>query len=398
MVAASRLGKKRNVFDPKIPGDDLPRLLKVAAIYGPNASGKSSLVKAMNVVSNLLSTTPSEKTLIPVEPFRFDPALKGLPSNFEINFIEEGLRFQFILSATSDRIFEETLISYPKGKETLLYSRTFNPEAGETYNIGDTLEGGEIVHNAWRKLTGPRTLFLSQAVLNSSEELNQLRTPYNWFKTSSLCIAHDGMSTWSLLSRSMLLQNDKYKIMLQNFLQRVDVPITKIRFEEKPNTKFNIGPDADLNDYVKAVEENSKTKLTHTTLLGDAEFDFIEESGGTQNLMGFWLPWVKLNYVGSGGVVIVDELDSSLHPKIVEKLVQEHIESDVDTQLIFTTHDTHLMNTKLLRRDQFWVAERDEYGATQLFSIHDFQGRDSEDMEKRYYEGRYRGLPILSRS
>ena len=132
--------------------------------------------------------------------------------------------------------------------------------------------------------------------------------------------------------------------------------------------------------------------------MGDAEFDFSEESGGTQNLIGFWLPLLNLKDIHKEMVVIIDEFDSSLHPKIVESLVKDHLTNNVKSQLIFTTHDTHLMNTKILRRDQFWLTERDTNGATQMFSIHDFQGRDSEDIEKRYYEGRYRGLPILSRS
>jgi AAA15 family ATPase/GTPase len=395
MVASSRLGKKRNVFDPKVEGDDLPKLLKVAAIYGPNASGKSNLVKALNVVTKLLSSSPGENSKIPVQPFRFDSELLEKPSCFETNFIEDGLRFQYILRTTSERIFEETLTHYPKGKEILLYSRTFHPSTGESYDFGESLEGGKIVHDAWKRLTGPRTLFLTQAVLNSSEELQQLKAPYNWFKEASLCISQDGMSTWSVLSRSLVMRNSKYKEHLQNFLQQVDVPITNITFEE--HSTGNSTP-SDYEDYIKMAEEESKTKFTHSTSLGDAEFDFSEESEGTQNLMGFWIPWVRLKSKVGGGVVIVDELDSSLHPKIVENLVQQHLEGNVDSQLIFTTHDTHLMNTKLLRRDQFWVTERDTNGATQMFSIHDFQGRDSEDIEKRYYEGRYRGLPILSRS
>ena len=79
-------------------------------------------------------------------------------------------------------------------------------------------------------------------------------------------------------------------------------------------------------------------------------------------------------------------------------MIEKHIKSSVPSQLIFTTHDTHLMDTKLLRRDQFWITERDMNGATQLRSIHDFEGRESEDIEKRYYEGRYRGLPFVKRS
>jgi AAA15 family ATPase/GTPase len=398
MVASPRLGKKQNIFDPEVVGENLPKLLKVAAIYGPNASGKSNLVKAINLVSDLLHKAPGENHSIPVKPFRFDPLLADEPSVFEINFIVDGTRFQYVLATTVDRIFEETLICYPKGKESLLYTRKFLPETGEFYTFGESLEGGSIVHEAWRRLTSPKSLFLAQAALNSSEDLQQLKAPYDWLRNSNICIGQNSMHRWSVASRSMVMQNPETKDALQEFLQHLDVPVTNIRFEESEKFKSEIGPDSDINDYVRLVEKESKTKLTHTTALGEAEFDFNEESGGTQNLMGFWIPWLNLHAKNSGKVVVIDELDSSLHPKIVEILIQEHLAGNRKTQLIFTTHDTHLMNTKLLRRDQFWLTERDANGATQMFSVHDFQGRDSEDIEKRYYEGRYRGLPILSRS
>jgi AAA15 family ATPase/GTPase len=147
-------------------------------------------------------------------------------------------------------------------------------------------------------------------------------------------------------------------------------------------------------------KSKSKTVLTHKTVLGEAEFDFNEESEGTKNLIGFWLPWSVHSQSGISKqnlALIVDELDSSLHPEIVKSLVAKHIDNPTSSQLIFTTHDTHLMDTKLLRRDQFWLTERDVNGATQLRSIHDFEGREGEDLEKRYFEGRYRALPILRR-
>ena len=137
--------------------------------------------------------------------------------------------------------------------------------------------------------------------------------------------------------------------------------------------------------------------FTHKTALGEADLSFQEESEGTQNLVGFWLPWSTrdLSPDEDRCILAVDELDSSLHPTIVANLVKRHLEAEVPSQLIFTTHDTHLMDSGLLRRDQVWITERDENGATQLRSIHDFEGREGEDLEKRYYEGRYRGLPLV---
>ena len=142
-----------------------------------------------------------------------------------------------------------------------------------------------------------------------------------------------------------------------------------------------------------------KATLTHKTAIGSAEFDFSEESEGTKNLIAFHLPWHLMMNTSAAAkkwkTLVVDELDSSLHPKIVANLILQLLNSDKQAQLIFTTHDTHLMNTKILRRDQLWLTERDMNGATQLRSIHDFKGRETEDVEKRYYEGRYRGLPLI---
>ena len=121
MAATPRLSKKRNLFKSPVNGEKLPDLLKIAAIYGPNASGKSSLIRAMGIMGSLLAAPPtSNEESLPVSPFRFDPQLNDEPSCFEYNFIQGSLRYRFLLRMTAQRIIEEHLVSYPKGKETLL--------------------------------------------------------------------------------------------------------------------------------------------------------------------------------------------------------------------------------------------------------------------------------------
>jgi len=392
MVAYPRLGKRTNLLKPELEGENFPSLLKVAAIYGPNASGKSSLIQALGFAGSMMRRKADPESYIPVHPFRFDKELASQPSKFEYNFISRGMRYEYVVEATKERIHRETLTSYPKGKDVLIYSRHFVDGEGEKYDFG-SLEGGEIVHKAWRRLTSPRVLFLPQAIANSSDELQQLVPVSDWFRSSTLCIDQDSMTPWSIVARSYLHQHPEESRKLSKFLNKLDVPITEIRFDIVNAEKLTPSSWAD-DSILNSVEKDFKTKLTHTTDLGSAEFDFEDESGGTKNLIGFWLPWLHFG-AGDGGFVAVDELDSSLHPKIVEKVVREHLLGKSQKQLIFTTHDTHLMKTKVLRRDQFWIAERDRYGATNLFSIHDFDGRDSEDVEGRYYAGRYRGLPLL---
>jgi energy-coupling factor transporter ATP-binding protein EcfA2 len=383
MVAAPRLWKGDNVFKPDVEVEKLPNLLKVAAIYGPNASGKSNLIKAFDIVRDIANRQPSATfTPFPVAPFRFDLELANQPTRIEIHFIYAKQRYQFDLALTQERIIEERLMAFPKGKETLLYERQ-HTSSGDEYKFGSQLEGGKDLHELWRKVTGTQVLFISQAVANSSEDLNQLRTPFKWLQKGFRTVAGK-MDSWADDSQELARDFPRYAQEISSFLQEIDVPVANIRFD------------------ATSLESNeTKTVLTHKTLLGEADFDFHEESEGTKNLIGFWLPWSSIHkdskFRPDINVLIVDELDSSLHPEIVISLVRKHIASERPKQLIFTTHDTHLMDAKVLRRDQFWLTERDANGATQLRSIHDFEGRESEDLEKRYYEGRYRGLPIIRR-
>ncbi|QJI42160.1 ATP-binding protein [Pseudomonas sp. ADAK2] len=396
MVATPRLSKKRNVFKPAVDGEKFPNLLKVAAIYGPNASGKSSLIHAMGIMGRLIATTPlTNDQSLPVSPFRFDPELKDKPSYFEYNFIRKGVRYNFVLGLTSERIIEEKLTSYPKGKESLLYDRKFT-SGGEQYVFGVGFEGGKEVHSAWRRLTSPKALFIAQAVNNSSEELSQLKEPFGWFQTGLSIIGHDDLGTWSKASIRFLKMASDYTEELKDFLKEIDIPISSIRLDDNGDDHEEKGRSLTIQEFFAAAKKD-KIILTHISGLGSAEFDFSEESGGTKNLIGFWLPWFMLRLAGGEGVLAVDELDSSLHPELVADLIVKHLDSGLDAQLIFTTHDTHLMNTKTLRRDQFWITDRDANGATNLFSIHDFEGREGEDVEKRYFEGRYFGLPLIRR-
>ena len=401
MVAAPRLRKRENVFSPVVEGEKLPDLLKVAAIYGPNASGKSNLLSALNVVKTIAKSKPSDSGSIPVKPFRFDKQLSNQPSRFELNFIVKEQRYQFELSTTADRVIEERLIAFPKGKETLLYER-LHSETGEKYEFGRELEGGRDLHQTWRKLTGPKTLFISQAVANSSEEFNQLRIPFQWI-SEGVYVVTDGMASLTQASQRVAKKNPSLAVEIASFLQEVDVPVTLMRFDPIPQPEFTAA-GLGLDDRTSAGlfafgNSQSKTTLTHKTVLGEADFSFEEESEGTKGLIGFWLPWSLFGHENTPfRVLAVDELDSSLHPEIVANLVRKHLQFEQPVQLIFTTHDTHLMDTKLLRRDQIWITERDRNGATQLRSIHEFDGRESEDVEKRYYEGRYRGLPVIRKS
>lgn len=394
MVAASRLGNKQNTFIPSVEGEKLPPLLKVAAIYGPNASGKSNLVLALDTFLRITTPTSNTDTPLPISPFRFDPNLAEKPSEFEVHFITRRTRYQFILHLTSSRVLYECLISYPKGEETPLYERRFNGSSYE-YKIG-ALEGSPEIHNAWQYITSGRHLFIAQAAIASPDENAQLKAPFEWLSKGTLAFTESTFETFSQGTRHLISTDKRLSQDISNFLKNLDIPISniKVEYDEK-----NIGDPFSSSEAFRDITKKSKTTLTHNSALGEADFDYAEESTGTKNLFGFWLPWANLssNNLAEKRVLIVDELDSSLHPQIVENLVRQHISNKTPAQLIFTTHNTHLMSSKLMRRDQFWITERDKNAATKLYSIYDFSGREGEGIEKRYFEGRYRGLPFIRR-
>ncbi len=393
MVAAPRMHKRENVFKPVIEEKNFPDLLKAAVIYGPNASGKSNLLKALEVLETMALRAPNHTKPLPVSPFRFDPDLVNKPSMFEVHFIHQATRYRFDLAMTADRIHHERLCMYPKGKETLLYDRVF-VDGQEVYDFGLTMEGGEALINIWKNLTPPAVLFLVQAVNNSSEELKQLRQPYEWF-LNGLRSYLDGMNEMPKYVKDKVTINFPESTQdISSLLRDIDVPVTQLKVEETPNHQAVVDDSQAVDAKNKNLKALTKATFTYRTALGEADFSYDEQSEGTKNLIGFWLPWyLKIN--NAIDVLIVDELDTSLHPLIVQALVKKHIQEKNPSQLIFTTHDTHLMDAKVLRRDQFWITERDMNGATRLRCVHEFEGRDNEDLEKRYYEGRYRGLPFV---
>jgi len=394
MVAAPRIRKGNNIIEAPIKGESFPNLLKAAVIYGPNASGKSNLLKALRVISLVASRSAENNApTLPVRPFAFDTQLLDKPSEFEVHFIAGGVRYEFILHLTSDRIIKEELVHYPDGQSTPIYSREYVDDK-DHYSFGDMREDINII-NTWTRLTPPKTLFISQAVANSNEENNQLRTPFNWLN-SGVATLLNGMSS-SLSNTQALLANPKdvnYSDYLSEFLREVDIPISKVEVKTiRVPTLRNITPDGIPRDNFI---ERRLMLLTHQTALGEYNLSLDDQSDGTKNLVGFWLPWFIKDSIGRvQKVLAIDELDNSLHPLIVESLVKKHLAESKTTQLIFTTHDTHLMDAKILRRDQIWLTERDANGATLLRSVHDFEGRESEDIEKRYFAGKYRSLPII---
>lgn len=400
-TAAPRLKRKENTLQLKLPSDPVPPLLKAIAIYGPNASGKSNLIKALEVVSGFAHGHYKNRSSLPIAPFRFSELAIHQPSKFELHFVHGGVRFEFGLWVSARRIMREWLTCYPNGHASPLYDRQYSSESEkDEYTFGEALEGGSDLHRLWSNATTHDTLFLSRAVENSSDEFKQLRSVQEWFR-STLTVVDEPQARWLMWAANQTMQeHEDVREAVAAFLSEVDIPISSIKVDKRPGSMdFFKTPPSDPGALRRAVVELTgigqsqwQTTFTHLIRGKKFDFDFNDESDGTKSLYAFAPLWLSCAAIPQ--MLAIDEIDTSLHPAIVTKLVRTFLEQNT-SQVVFTTHDTHLMDSKLLRRDQYWIVERDQNGASILSSVYDYEGREGEDIEKRYFAGRYRGLPIV---
>ena len=379
MVAAPRLRKTGNTFKTHLKKDALPPLLKTAVIYGPNASGKSNFVKALNTLKGVFSNSDAERKAFNVQPFKLNEPTDTV-SKFCIAFIQADMRYEFGLWLTKERVIKEWLRYYPLGQEVLLFERQYNTNTlTDDYYFDNQLEGDDALHQLWKNLVSSKALFIKQAAANSNDTFKQLKQPVEWFKNLFVMGVQD-MKPFTKATQDVLINNSKLLESTVHLISSADIPIARIAI--KQSSDF-LGIDI------------VETKMTHDLGGKLVELDFEDESDGTKNLFTFAPLWElsKTRFK----VFIFDEFDSSLHPEIVAKLVEEQSNNPNNSQFIFTTHDTHLMSKKILRRDQFWFVERTRQGSSRITSLYEYKGSEGEDIEKRYYQGRYRALPVKSK-
>ena len=381
------------------------RLLKAAGIYGPNASGKSNLVKAISTMKQIVlkSTDDKLKENTTLKPFLLDRESSKEPTYFEVTFIQQEIRYQYGFTANSQRVFDEWLIAYPKGRARMLFSRFFDFEKNDTiWKFGSFLKGDK---NKLKSMTREDSLFLSVGAKWNNEQLNNI---YEWFQ-SKLKIK-DYSESWHNTTTSMLdnpkyddIENIHLKKQVIDFLKKADLGISgfKVRemnideldFLNKISSEYRKGlTEAFEKHPLKKVETLHRNDQNQIPVL----FDLEEESDGTQQLFYFAGPLILS--VRQGITLFVDEIESSLHPLLVRELIKFIQNPEINkkgAQLIFTTHDTTLLDSELFRRDQIWFTEKDKKDATHLYPLSDYKPRLGEAYQKGYLSGRYGAIPIL---
>ncbi|MBI5920193.1 MAG: ATP-binding protein [Betaproteobacteria bacterium] len=373
-----------------------PSLLRCAVIYGANASGKSNLIKALQYMRGVVAesaTVIQPGQTYAVQPFRLDTESAIEPTELEVTFILDDVRYQYGFAMTSQRIVSEHLLVYKAFKPQRWFERYFDAEAGrDVYEFGPGLKGPK---NLWEGATRPNALFLSMAVQLNSDAL---RPVFDWF-VNGLVIFNEQVQLSPQVSIQMLKQADGRK-QICDFLTAADISIADIEVVTRkvPGQAVHFDLVAGKTEVRTEEMEEHQLRFSHITEQGKAVFDLMDESNGTRNLL--FLTGPVMDILRKGLTLVIDELDTSLHTLLVRELVRLFHRPEVNiggAQLIFTTHDTSLLDAHdLFRRDQVWFVEKDRDQASALVSLSEFSPRKHEALERGYLMGRYGAVPFLN--
>ncbi|MGD0230541.1 MAG: ATP-binding protein [Syntrophorhabdales bacterium] len=399
-MAASRYYKgleESNCFDPNVSG--VPNLLRTAVIYGPNAGGKSNTMKAMQFMQAfvLVSHSYQEGQSINVSPFALSAETRTRPSEFELSFLRDGVRYQYGFAVTPVRVTKEWLLAYPEGKAQRWFERASDEKSDkENWYFGSKFVGRKQL---WQEATRKNALFLSTAIQLNNE---QLKPVFSWFQdTLDMILPKAAINLKFSLE---LCESEAGKARVMEFLESADLTISGIDVKKVriPFSQSDLPLDMppDMRDRIAHELQEKEVPLVFFQHPDDSgnliPISFSDESDGTQKLFAFAGPC--LDVFEKGRILFVDEMDTSLHPLLVRFLVENFHSTEANrnnAQLVFTTHDTSILDMDLFRRDQIWFVDKDRSSATKLYPLSDFSPRKGEAVEKWYLKGRYGALPFV---
>ncbi|AHG77819.1 AAA family ATPase [Mannheimia varigena] len=370
-------------------------LLHSVAIYGANASGKSNFIKAFHLMEQIVTTTSQRGDELDVKPFKLNQKNITAPSEFEVVFVIDGVRYQYGFSADKYQIYDEWLYAYPKNRPQKWFERVWvNDEKRHTWQFSSLFLGNKRL---WQESTRDNALFLSTAVQLNSEQLKPL---FDWFDKTLAFIGVDGLSP----SYTAQLCTKEQKNEIIRLLRTADFNIhdIKVQIEDFDESKLPDDMPSELKNHLvkalKGTKQIDSIELLHYDDLGNpVYFDFDEESDGTQKFFAFSGP--ILDILMNGRILFIDELNQNLHPKLVQFLVDlfhNPKSNPRHAQLIFTTHETSILNQNVFRRDQIWFCERNKQQSSILYPLSDFSPKKGkENLENVYLSGGYGAVPFI---
>jgi hypothetical protein len=343
----------------------------------------------------------------PQDPFLLDDEHRGQPTMFEVDLLLDEERFQYGFCLDKDGITSEWLYQYPQNRRRMLYVR--NRDQQPEFRFGKSLTGHLTT---LRELARPNSLFLSVAAANNHRELSRI---YRWFSKELRISTPDRAAATYRAKRTIQSLTDEdlgpriRELLRLADLGIVDARLTQTDVREELETWLRdflvrmpgLPAQANIDEALQFIRQS--VELDHEANDGGSRvpIPFDRESRGTQNWFG--LVGTLVPVLQTGAVLLIDELDASLHPYLSDEIIRMFHDQEMNSmaaQLIFTSHDPTLLGNLLgdrpaLRRDEIWITEKDRSGATHLYALTDFTPRKSENLERGYLQGRYGGVPFV---
>lgn len=392
-------------------------LLKSALIYGANASGKSNLIKAIKFAQRMVTTGVKAKDSIPRKPFKLDPLAISRPSRFEFEIKYNEHLYVYGFSLNSIKILEEWMLEILPSSEKLIYRRTTSDDGTADIKVGIKLAKKENDLLNFIALGTPQNrLFIQEC---NERNITHFSDVYDWFANVVVVIFPTSLHTLSPIG---VKSETKFGDMLIEHLNKFNTGVCGYSLLQVPEPTREI-PKELIEEVDKSLIEGKggqtvfsprgkryfisknneelsvkKLQLKHRgkSCESDVLFDMEEESDGTLRLLDL-IPILIPAKEGRTKVVIIDELDRSLHPMLSYEFIKEFLNSVGLGQIIVTTHESYLLDLDLLRRDEIWFVEKDQNGSSNVYSLEEFTPRYDKDIRKGYLLGRFGAIPVLGK-
>jgi len=378
------------------------RLLKLAAIFGSNASGKSNMLKAVDfyldfILSAFSDLKPKENTGF--IPFSFDTETIKAPGSFDVTFFCDEIKYEYQLTLDSKCVHSEKLTYSPKGQKKLVYQRTCSDCTGncDTLNYewkwGDTLVGSK---KKIAEMTRPNTTFLNTAAQLEHPDLGKV---YHSLRMSFMSTITPGTRGLMNFTIQRIEKNEGFKKDILNLLEKSDFGQIKdivLKTREVPSSFIDTLPDA-----AKEGLKNTEGKYVTKDLLLSHQYGknyllpIAKESAGTQRLLELAGPLFEI--IRNKHFICIDEIESSLHQELLEFILKTFLENSKESQILFTTHNLDLLDTEFILDDEVWFSEKDENGGSNYTGYVEFTGvRKGASRKKLYAAGKFGAKPIIS--
>lgn len=389
-VTFSTIAGSDNTFEETLKPFSNVRVMRSAVIYGANGSGKSNFISALEFMRNLVSESIKHQPGQGIFQAPHKLNSNNVPSEYDIQFVKNDIRYAYGFTIVKNAVQNEYLYYFPKGRQVKIFEReAMEIKPGDKYKNAFEVSFGVLKENR---------LFLSCAA--NYTNIKEIEEAFLFFQ-DDIVVYNPHANNWTEYSIQLMQQNTEIKNVFVEILQALGTGVKDIRVKlEKTRLTAKDLPQ-EMPEALKMLMTSQEANMIEAKLIYD-EFEtdlMVEESTGIKRLFEVICPIIDI--INNGKILVCDEIETSLHESIVYQIVKLFNQAGKDrfAQLIFSTHDTSLLDSSLFRRDQIWFTQLDKQRATDLYSLVEIKNvRKTDNLEKGYISGKYGAIPVLNRN